>query len=70
MKPKKVLEIVLREMTAIGTFYRNDWSDFDGRTLRNKMDSLSEWATLALKSETDLDYTEDTEALKKQSKYI
>ena len=58
MTPEKVLEIVRREMTAIGTGWRMDWSDFDGRTLRSQLDSLDSFAEKALESEIEIDYTE------------
>ena len=64
MKTEKVLEIVLREMTAYGAAYRLDWSDFDGRTLRNQLARLADWAEMALRNELDNEYTLGTLLLK------
>ena len=61
MEAEKVLQIVCREMTQIGYGWRGDWSDFDGRRLRDQLDDLDSWAEKALTSEIDLDYTEGTE---------
>jgi hypothetical protein len=61
MEASDVLKIVLREMTAYGTGWRCNWSDFDGRTLRNQLDSLAEWAESALRSERPVDFTRGTE---------
>lgn len=58
---RRVLDTVLREMTAYGDGWRADWSDFDGRTLRAQLESLEEWATEALDGETESDYTRGTE---------
>lgn len=44
MKPEEILAIVLREMVAYGQGWRQDWSDFDGRTLHNQLNSLASWA--------------------------
>ena len=35
--------ILERELKALGQYYRNDWSNFDGRTLRNQIDTIFEW---------------------------
>ncbi len=60
METEKILAIVLREMTAYGYGWRLDWNDFDGRTLRNQLNSLNAWATDALDGETDDEYTDGT----------
>ena len=63
MKPEKVLEILRREMVAIGWAWRGNWGDFDGRTLRNQLNSLDDWAKKALLSETDITCQEGTDFL-------
>ena len=60
MQAVKVLDIVIREMTAIGQGWRLDWSDFDGRGLRDQLDSLASFAWEALKSDIDIDYNKGT----------
>ena len=55
-----ILKIVLREMKAIGEGWRMDWSDFDGRTLRDQLNNLAEWAETG----DDPDYTSGSEFLK------
>ena len=47
MDTDRILEIVLREMTAYGQGYRLDWSDFDGRTLRDQLNRIRDWAIRA-----------------------
>jgi len=69
MEAGKVLEIVRREIEAIGQGWRNDWSFFDGRTLRAQLESISNFADKALKSNIDIDYTEGTEFLNKNSDF-
>lgn len=64
MKAEDVLKIVLREMVAYGYAWRNDWSDFDGRWLRNQLDGIEEWAANALASKEDSDYTDGTDFYK------
>ena len=61
MEAKDVLVIVLREMTAYGYGWRNDWSDFDGRHLRNQLNDLEEWATFALIAPGQTDYNKGSE---------
>jgi hypothetical protein len=64
---EKVLDIVLREMAAIGAGWRADWKGFDGRTLRHQLNNLANWARFALhSSDDDLDCTEGTEFLEDQ----
>lgn len=60
MKPDKI-NIAIRELRALGQYYRNDWSGFDGRTLR---DQLAEFANF-LSAETE-DFTLFTELLEEQ----
>lgn len=69
MKADKVLEIVLREMTAYGIAYRTDWSEFDGRTLRDQLDDIEKWAKKALDSNDEIGYTEGTDFLKETEDY-
>ena len=56
MECKKVLEIVLREMKAYGRGWRNDWSEFDGRYLRNQLNELALWAVDTLAGENDKEF--------------
>ncbi len=62
MEDKKVLEVVLREMKAYGEGWRMDWSGFDGRTLRDQLNSLAAWAVKAQKEEIP-QYIEGSEFL-------
>jgi hypothetical protein len=56
------IEIVKRELNALGQYWRNDWSDFDGRTLRDQLDTI---ASFLDNKETDL--TEFSDLLKEQA---
>jgi len=56
MRPEKILEIVIREMLAIGDAWRFDWGDFDGRQLRRQLGYLASWA-----ENPTADYTEGSE---------
>ena len=69
MEASKVLAIVQREINAIGQGWRQDWSDFDGRTLRSQLGSISMFADNALKSDVDIDCIEGTEFLDNISNY-
>lgn len=61
----KVLSTVLREMRAYGAGWRMDWSGFDGRTLRDQLGGLADWAEAMLKDNAEWqDYNEGTEFLK------
>lgn len=31
---------IIRQLKALGAYYRADWSGFDGRTLRNELDGF------------------------------
>lgn len=48
-----VLAVVLREMMAYAAGWRLDWSDFDGRTLRDQLSDLATWAEKALVEEVE-----------------
>jgi hypothetical protein len=76
-----VLDIVLREINAIGAGWCANWImfdgrpfrnqlydlvKFDGRTLRTQLNDLADWASTALQSDHDLDYTEGTEFMNDQ----
>ena len=37
-----ILTEIQAELSALGQFWRNDWSEFDGRSLRDDMDNLIE----------------------------
>ena len=65
MDAKDVLVIVLREMTAYGQGWRNDWGNFDGRQLRKQLKKLAEWAETALLSAEAIDYDKGTEFMNK-----
>ena len=36
--------IVVRELRALGQAWRNDWSEFDGRQLRDQLDAIANFA--------------------------
>lgn len=38
---KEKQDIVVRELTALGDYWRWDWSGFDGRTLQAQLDRLA-----------------------------
>lgn len=59
--PEEILAVVLREMVAVGTGWRMDWSDFDGRTLRDQLDMIAEWAEKARKGQVREEHTEESE---------
>ena len=66
MNAEKVVEIMGRELAAIGQYYRNDWSDFDGRTLRSQLADLASWGAKAAKGETQEEYANFTKMLAEQ----
>ena len=55
------IAIAQRELKALGQYYRNDWSDFDGRTLRTELEELATFL-----SSDKQDFTEFTSDLKDQ----
>ena len=55
-----------RELNALGQSYRNDWSDFDGRTLRSQLGGLVTWSFEALKNGAQPDFTYFSDSLKEQ----
>ena len=62
MTADRVLVVVLREMTAYGSGWRANWSDFDGRWLESQLRFLDKWAHVALNSSYDgLDYRGGTQ---------
>ena len=61
MEPKEVLEVVLREMMAYAYAWRNDWSDFDGKTLRDQLADVVKWAGDALRGTTNVEYKRGSE---------
>ena len=67
MKAEKVIEIMGRELRAIGKYYRNDWSDFDGRSLRSQLENLASWGEKATKGDTQEEFTGFTEMLTEQA---
>lgn len=69
MEAKKVLDIVMREMCAYGQGWRADWSDFDGRVLRQQLERLASWAADALVwIGKDTDYTQGSEFLEERNR--
>jgi len=56
MDPKEILVIVRREMMAYAAGWRRDWLGFDGKTLRNQIIRLNDWAETALAGETVEEY--------------
>lgn len=64
MNSGQVLEIVLREMQAIGAGWRANWADFDGRTLRDQLNALADWARRASADNYQGDYLLGTAFLK------
>lgn len=64
MNKKDKLNILCREVDAIGVGWRMDWSEFDGRQLMRQLQSLTEWAL----SDNIDDITEGTEFLEYQSR--
>lgn len=67
MNEKNVIEIMGRELAAIGQYYRNDWSDFDGRTLRSQLAGLAAWGKQAANGEIVDEFTSFTEMLTEQA---
>ena len=55
---ERALQIVVRELRCYGSGWRADWSHFDGRTLRDQLDSLAIWAVEYAAGERDDEYTD------------
>ena len=64
MNEAKILDVVLREIQAVGQAWRLDWNDFDGRTLRSQMEAIASWAARARANPGTPEYTEESDALK------
>ncbi len=60
-RDRKIIQTLLREMRAYGAAWRADWSDFDGRTLRDQLGGLATWAERCLDEDTFTDCVEGTE---------
>ena len=67
MEAQEVLDIVLREMVAIGEGWRCDWGGFDGRSLRSQLNSIAKWADSAIGTTEPTDYTIGSNFLEDQS---
>lgn len=55
-----VPEVSLEAMRALGQAYRDDWSEFDGRTLRDQLNELEDMIRKELAGE---DVTRHAESL-------
>ena len=66
MIAEDIIQSMRRELNALGQYYRNDWSDFDGRTLRSQLNQLTNWSIKAIDDKVE-DFTEFTELLEDQS---
>lgn len=66
MEDKEKLKIINREIIALGQYYRNDWSGFDGRTLRDELYRLSDW----IENDNNKNFDEFTKSLKEQEEYF
>ena len=66
MDDQQILHVVLREMQAIGSGWRNNWSEFDGRWLRDQLDAIAVWAWKAREDPSTPEYTAGTEFYKEQ----
>jgi len=62
MNKTKILE---RELKALGQYYRNDWSEFDGRTLKNQIEKIFDW----FNKEDEIEFVEFSEQLSNQVVY-
>jgi len=58
---KEKQDILLRELSCLGQYYRNDWSDFDGRTLRYELNQLIKFI-----ESDDKEFNEFSQQLKEQ----
>lgn len=50
-KVERVKDVILREMMMYAKRWRASWLNFDGRTLRDQLSSLKEWAECTLNDE-------------------
>lgn len=66
MIAEDIIQSMRRELNALGQYYRNDWSDFDGRTLRSQLNQLTNWSIRVVDNKVE-DFTEFTELLEDQS---
>lgn len=66
MIAEDIIQSMRRELNALGQYYRNDWSDFDGRTLRSQLNQLTNWSIRVVDDKVE-DFTEFTELLEDQS---
>lgn len=66
MIAEDIIQSMRRELNALGQYYRNDWSDFDGRTLRSQLNQLTDWSIRVVDDKAE-DFTEFTELLEDQS---
>lgn len=64
MTPEQIVKIMAREARAVGAGWRHDWSEFDGRTLRDQMNALADWAERALADGGVPEFTEGSDFLK------
>ena len=60
MTESEVIKILCREIRAYGLAWRLDWSDFDGRSLRDQLNFLASWA----ERNDGSNFTDGTEFLK------
>jgi len=61
MTDREILEVVLREMTAYGRRWRSNWSGFDGRTLRDQLNGIANWANNAIETREKSDFVKGTD---------
>lgn len=62
-----ILSVVLREMEAYATAWRESWHDFDGRILQSQLRNLAAWAADAVTGTADPDdYTKGTAFLEQR----
>jgi hypothetical protein len=62
MKMSELLEMIKRELTALGRGWRMDYSDFDGRTLRNQLNYI-----IKAIDENNISFNEFTDFLRRRS---
>ena len=66
-RTEKVAKVICRELYAIGQYYRNDWSEFDGRSLQVQLEDLALWIDKATNGETQEEYMGFTKLLAEQA---